>query len=245
MGLVEKLQSFGLEGKKAEMYLAALELGTAKASEIAKKAKVERATIYDILNKLVRDGLVSFYEVRGVRYFRAEDPEKLLIRLQERERLFERILPELRSVYNTLTAKPRIRFYEGVEGIKTVLQDTLSVRDKKLRGILSVVDLFTVPGKEFMDTYVAERIKLKIGLRVIRSEQKEVPEYWPTDPRALRELRYAPKGMVFAMTTYVYDDKVALVSSQKENFGMIIESKEFSETFGHLFEALWRVSAPA
>jgi hypothetical protein len=51
--------------------------------------------------------------------------------------------------------------------------------------------------------------------------------------------------MVFEITTYIYDDKVGLISTEKENFGMIIESKEFSQNMRHLFEALWQVSAPA
>ncbi|GEM_PF-3348417 len=45
------------------------------------------------------------------------------------------------------------------------------------------------------------------------------------------------------MTTYLYDSKVGLISTQKENFGMIIESKEFYQTMNNLFESLWQISA--
>ncbi len=244
MSLEKELEKYGLDNRKVRVYLATLELGEAKAFDISRKAKIERPTTYDLLGKLVEAGFVSYYEKRGVRYFVAEHPERIISRLDERRRSFQQLVPELLSIYNTHVAKPRIKFYDGIEGIKTVIGDTLTVRNKRLRSILSVVDLFTIPGKKFMDDYVARRVQMKVQLRVLRSRPKEVSEYWPTDPSALRELRYTPAPMVFSMTMYVYDSKVSLVSSKKENFGMIIESEEFAQNFGHLFEALWQLSQP-
>lgn len=242
MSLEKDLEQYGFDDKKAKVYLATLELGTGKAHEIAKNTKIERPTVYEVLNKLIQDGLVSMYEKRGIKHFVAEDPAKIQKQLQQKERSFSELMPELLSLFNILKAKPKIRYYEGIDGIKTILQDTLTPKNKKLRGILSVVDLFKIPGQEFMDSYVAKRIEEKIQLRVIRSRQKDVPEYWPTSTQALRELRYTPAQMVFSMTMYVYDNKVGLISSRKENFGMMIESEEFSENIGNLFEALWKIS---
>jgi len=105
-------------------------------------------------------------------------------------------------------------------------------------------DLFRIPGKKFMDVYVKRRVELGYNLQVIRSRPKEVAETWPTSAEEHRELRYAPEPMVFEMTTYIYDNKVGIISTAKENFGMIIESREYSQTMGYLFEALWQVSRP-
>lgn len=244
MKLLESLKEFGLDEKKAKIYLALLELGSAKAHEIAHKAKVTRPTAYDILEKLSLDGLIGVYEKHAIRYYIANNPEKIKRQLQEKERTFDAILPELKSIYNTLQAKPKITYYEGVEGIKTVLDDTISGKEKLLRGILSMDDLFKIPGKKFMDDYVQRRVGARYMLRVIRSKPKEISETWFTNPLEYRELRYSPPSMVFTMTTYIYDNKVALISSKKENFGMIIESEEFHGTMSHMFEALWHVSAP-
>jgi sugar-specific transcriptional regulator TrmB len=245
MPLIKELEQFGLDNKKARVYLACLEFGTAKANEIAKKTGLERPTTYDILGKLSNDGLVGFFNKRGVRYYVAEDPTKIKRRLAEKQAALDALLPELKSVYNALTAKPKITYYEGVEGIKTILEDTLTASNKQIRGILSVVDLFRVPGKTFMEKYVAKRISSGVRLYVLRSRPKEVEEYWPTDAKELRELRYTPDAMVFTMTMYIYGNKVSLISSQKENFGIIIESEEFHQNMSHLFEGLWKISSPA
>jgi len=241
----EALGRIGIAGKRARFYLAALELGEAPVHAIAQKAGITRTTAYDILARLAREGLVSRVEKDGRTHIAAEDPARLLGVLDDRRRTVEDILPELRSLHRRSSARPRIRVYEGREGINTVLYDTLRCRSNRLDGILSMTDLFQVPGRREMEEYVAARIAAGVCLRVVRSREKEVgPDVWPTRGEDLRELRYAPEGAVFTMTTWVYDDKVSIIASRRENFGMIVESAEFAEMQKHLFAALWLASAP-
>ena len=63
-------------------------------------------------------------------------------------------------------------------------------------------------------------------------------------PSELRELRYSPPSVVLEMTTYIYDDKVAFISSKKENYGMIFQSEEFARFHKSLFEGIWAISTP-
>lgn len=41
---------------------------------------------------------------------------------------------------------------------------------------------------------------------------------------------------------YIYDDKVGIVGTERENFGMIIESHELCLTLTNLFSVLWQVT---
>jgi hypothetical protein len=95
-----------------------------------------------------------------------------------------------------------------------------------------------------MDDHVRRRIEAGVTLRAIRCRQTDVHPNWPDSAEDLRELRRPPKGSVFAMTTYIYDEKVALISTRRENFAMTIESAEFAQMQRALFEVLWSVSAP-
>lgn len=243
--IIDSLKEFGLNEKEAKVYLALLEMGESKAHEIARKAKIARPTSYDILEKLAGQGLVGSYDKHKVKHYIANDPERIKRSLMEKQLAFDSLLPELKSVYNSLKAKPKISFYEGVEGMKTVFEDTLTAKDKILCGILSMEDLYRVPGKNYMDNYVKRRIAAGYRLRVIRSRPKEVASDWPGGQMEHRDLRYPPANMVFDMTTYLYDNKVGLISTSKENFGMIIESQDFGKTMKLMFEALWQISQPA
>lgn len=244
MAINNELQTFGFSDKKTKVYLATMELGHAKAYDIAHKAGLERSTTYDILEKLVRDGLVSFYNKRGVRYYASENPAKIKYRLEEQQKIFSQLLPKLQSIYNTHDVKPQVHYYEGLEGVKTVFLDTLTTQNKMLYGVLSMANLMKIPGRIFMNRYIEQRLQKGIRLKVIRSQQTEAKEHWPTDLAAKRELRYAPMNLVFPMTMYLYNDKVSLISSQKENFGMIVQSVDLHQNMQNLFLALWQMSNP-
>ena len=245
MSIESVLKDLGLPRNKGVVYLSAFEAGPATAADIAKRAQLPRTTTHEILQQLVGLGLISFMTKVRTRIYTAESPTKLKVLIQEKERRLEKILPELDLLTNLVGDKPKVKFYEGVEGVKTVFEDTLTVKNKLLRGILSMRDLYEMPGKKYMDDYVKRRIGAGIKLEVIRSAVKEVEESWPFSKSENRELHYAPEGMVFPMTIYLYDNKVGLIGTQQENFGMIIESQEFFATQNNLFETLWQITRVA
>jgi sugar-specific transcriptional regulator TrmB len=244
MGIEDELNRLGLDSKEARFYLAALELGQAPVRVIADKAGISRTNAYDVLDRLHRKGVVTHLE-RGTtkkkkRYdVVAEDPGRLLTLLEEQRKAADAVLPDLRSIFSRSTVRPRIRLYEGPDGIRTVLYDTLNCRSKVLCGILSMRDLLDVPGRAETDRYIGERIKAGIFLQVVRSREKDTGDIWQTSAAELREVRYTPPGLVFTMTTWIYDEKVAIVSSRRENFGMTIESEEFARMQQNLFNVLW------
>jgi len=249
MELVKQLEQYGLEDKKAEVYLACLELGPSPVQSISQKTGIKRTTIYDIIDSLISQGLVTQTIKGKKRLFIAEDPETIKNLLQKKEQEFNQLLPELKSLHFIPGAKPKIKYYEGVEGVKKVLDDTLTSKEKVLQSILPIKDIIGVVGEDYFDYYTQKRIKLGYSLNTIRPEAKElvitVGKYkWVTSKKERREVRYPPKDFAFSMTMYLYDNKVALISSKKENFGLIIESEEFAYNQKALFEVLWKISKP-
>ncbi len=142
------------------------------------------------------------------------------------------------------TGRPRVRYHEVLTGIQSVLEETLACRSKLLLGILSMRDLYEVPGRAWMDEHVRRRIEAGIVLRVVRARSSDVHADWQDSADDLRELRYAPEGFETTMTTYVYDETVSLISSGREHFAMTIESAEFAALQRQLFGALWQAVYP-
>lgn len=241
MSIRRVLADVGLQDTEARFYLAALELGQASVRDVAAKADITRTNAYDVFARLLEQGLVTQVGDASSKSMMvaAEPPDRLGELLEARRRKLESLLPELRSLHNRASGKPRVRFYQGLEGIKQVLNETLTVHDKRLCSILSMKDLFEVPGRAWMDELVRRRIDSGVFLRVIRSPVKDVPNVWPDSPQDLREMRFAPLDFVFTMTSYIYDNKVAIIASRRENFAMTIESEEFTAMQRNLFEVLW------
>lgn len=247
MDIVRALSELGIHETEARFYVAALELGGAPMRDVAEKAGISRTNAYDVFQRLRQQGLVT--EVSGTNskalMVVAAPPDQLTAIFEERRRKLQQLIPDLNSLHVGSHAKPRVRYFQGLEGIKAVLEDTLACRSKKLLGILSMRDLYQVPGREWMDDLVRRRIVAGVELRAIRSPINDMHGHWPSSQSDLRELRFAPSSFVFSMTIYIYDEMVAIISSQRENFAMTIESTEFATMQTYMFEALWSTCASA
>ena len=77
------------------MYLAALSLGECHISDIAEKIKLPRTSVQIIVDKLQKDGLMNFYVMRRYKYWVAENPERLLHNMKQKENLLTESLPKL------------------------------------------------------------------------------------------------------------------------------------------------------
>jgi HTH-type transcriptional regulator, sugar sensing transcriptional regulator len=241
-----KLKSLGLDEKEQRFYLAVLQLGPAPVTAIAEKAGVTRTNGYALLARLESRGLVAqVASEHGVRHVVAEDPAILISHWERSRLMLDDLVPELKSIFNATDLKPRIRFYEGPEGIWKALWETLECKSGMLLGILSMSELLEVPGTAALSQFLAERVKRGIELRVLRSFAHDTDAIWPTSAAENRELRYAPPSVDLAMTMFVHDDKVTYVSSKRENYGLVIESRELAALNRAMFEGLWAVSTPS
>jgi HTH-type transcriptional regulator, sugar sensing transcriptional regulator len=243
--LEANLTALGLDEKEQRFYLATLQLGPAPVTAIAAKARVSRTNGYDLLARLERRGLVTQVDASPVRHVAAEDPSVLIAHWERTRSVLDELVPELKSLFNATELKPRVRFYEGADGIWKAFWETLECRSGTLLGILSMSELAEVPGIEATATYIAERVRRGIGLRVLRSRGRETEDIWPSSELELRELRYAPASVDLGMTMYVHDDKVTYLSSKRENYALVIESRELAALNRALFEGLWMVSSPS
>lgn len=233
------LAQFDLIGKKADVYLAILELGSGTVIEIAKKSEVKRTTVYDILLDLEKTGLIYQTTKESKRLFVAEDPEKLKKKLEEKERILDEMLPQLRSFYNIKGIKPKIKFYEGKEGLRQVYSDTLNYGGEILA--FASEDVVKVLGMDWANDYLDKRVKRGIRARIILPKTEIIErDFNPLDQKQLRSSKLvSAKKYPFSIEINIYGhQKVALMSSREE-MGIIIEGREIYNTLKLIFELLW------
>lgn len=239
MEIKQILEQFGLEGRKADVYLASLELGSATVIEIAKKASIKRTTCYDILQDLMGNGLVYETTKGKKRLFIADDPEKIQKKMQEKEKLFSDILPQLKSLHNVSGVKPKIFFYEGLEGVRDMYDDILKYSGEFVA--FGSEDVVRILGEQWTEDYIKRRVKKGIRVRAIlpRTEYLE-KSIQGRDQAHLRATKLVDiKKYPFSIEIDMYGhSRVALLSS-KEALGVIIESTEIYRTMKLVFELIW------
>jgi HTH-type transcriptional regulator, sugar sensing transcriptional regulator len=232
------LNQFGLSDKESDVYLSLLELGISGVNDIANKANIKRTTVYDILSSLTKFGLVSQTQKGKKRFFYAEEPERFNKLLQEKQSRFSEILPILKSLHNTSGVKPKIRYYEGITGLKTVYNDCLNYNDVILA--FASEKIFEKLGKDFFDDYSKKKKLRGIASRTILASTKKTKEYLETSKKYLREIKIIdPKKIPFTIEMNIYANKISFISF-KEEMAIIIESNEIANNMRLLFELAWK-----
>lgn len=248
MEILPQLSQFGLKEKAAKAYLAVLRLQKANPHQIAKEAGIERTTAYVVLEELAEKGLVSqSIEGKKIVYI-AEPPKTLELLLNKQQNILLNLLPSLEAVYGNKTAKPVIKFYDKIEGIKRALLDSLNCEEKLRRDFASVDDIVDLLGVQFINRQIKERVAKKIRVKSLRASAKgnKLSEKdWflkKENPDLLREVRYLKQALNFSTDIFLYDNTVLIISSNKESFALTIESGELSLAMKILFDIAWEQS---
>ncbi|HLD12538.1 MAG TPA: helix-turn-helix domain-containing protein [Candidatus Nanoarchaeia archaeon] len=233
------LQEYGLTNNESKVYLANLQIGKARANDIAKKAGLLRTTTYEVLTALSQKGLTSNVIISGVKYFEATEPKKLLDLLDEKREKILEITPTLENIKRTFRKNPEVQLYEGKEGLKTILGNIIKTQPKEILTISSSEILKTL--EFYFPHWIRKRIQNKIYARVLQEKTPELEKMKLHDKKNLREIRFLPRDFTIKTYTQIYEEKVAILTlSQEDLFGMIINNKDLVETYQSHFENLWK-----
>ncbi len=237
------LKKYGLLEKEIKIYLTVLRLGPSSVRRLASESGINRGTTYDILKKLIADGLVNYYS-KEKRNFIAEDPRKLADAIEERQEKLERvkmniedILPELKSIYDNAENRPKVKYFEGKKGVRIVLQDILDTMEKSDANkylVYSVSEVRKILFESFPE-FTDKRIKANIAVKVLAIGKGG-------KLCGLDERKWISKESTDAQTyTLVYYGKVAFISlkSDSEPISVIIEDPGLFETQSLVFNHLW------
>lgn len=240
----KELIKAGLSEKQAKAYISNLEIGKSMAADIAKRANIKRSTIYGILDDLIRMGLVSYSQKGKKRFFKAQDPRVILDILDSNRKSFENILPDLNKIHSIYKLKPSVQFFEGREGIKRIYEDTLNCKYKKIYQVVKVNDFVKFPGEDFSKEYINKRAAKGITAYAIHPREGDLHNdfYGENSSELKRIVRYVNRDIFHTSMTMIYDYKVAVISTEKEGFGFIIESKDFSQTMQGYFDYMWETA---
>jgi HTH-type transcriptional regulator, sugar sensing transcriptional regulator len=244
MDIREHLARLGLAGKRGDIYLALLRGGAATATQIARATRFKRPTVYDILAELQRLELVSETSAGKRRLFAAEGPERLEQMLERQREHLRAALPELQALHGQGPGRPKVRLYEGVEGVRSVNEDILTARSGEYFWFGSIKEIVDVVGRDYLEDWVRRRIEKGIWSNSIRVREKDPPEAYLTGgAKNLRRLRFISRPVREDIAgLYIYDNKVAVTSALKECYGLIVESRELAALLLTLWRVVWDVA---
>ena len=245
MSMIEKdIQSLGLNEKEAKVYLASLELGQATVQKISAKAGIKRPTTYFIIENLMERGLMSSYYQGKKQLFMAEMPERILDliakerkELELREEQFKRLLPELQSINNRNKDKPVVKYYEGKEGVITMVSE--HIKSNKGQDVYAVFSRDVIEDfmeKNDLDKIREDRVGNNVKVRAIYSRDKGDI----LDMKNAEIIRLPSKDLSVTCDIALFEDKVRITSFLDRLIGIVIEDKEIAKSMRAIFELAWK-----
>ncbi len=244
--LLSDLVESGFAPKEAKIYLAVLELKEAPILHIAKKSGLNRTAIYSLLDSMQARGfLVASY--KGTRkVYSAQDPAVVKENLKKRVARFTGLMPELLSLGETSEVKPKIRYNEGLEGIKNAYRASLNSKDGKLYAFVGVERLFSESrALEFFweKEFIPARINNKIHGLLVVPDNEEGRKFREASKEALRDVKLVPASTYnFENEILIYNNTVAILSYSKgEKYALEIESSTIAHTMKMIWQMAWNL----
>ncbi len=241
------LNEIGLSDKESRIYRSLLEISPATTRQVSDFTKINRITTHVLLTSLIGKGLVTFVKGNLGKKYEPADFNIITSKINIEIKKYLTITQNINLVINDLDLnskhqhkKPQVLFFEGLEGIKNVCEDFLSIPKGTLIQSFSLPTAWDKISASYYKNIEYQRIKRGIYLQTIYPHSINLVRKSKTVSRqGLTRIAFLNSNdPTFASDLLIYQNKIALISVDLL-FGIIIEDEEISETMRAIFDLAW------
>ena len=240
--LKEIINDLWFTEKESSIYIACLELWNAAASSIARRSWENRITTYNILKDLKKRWISQELTKNKIKYFSVISPSVLLKKEKEKIEKLEKAIPELLAITNSFGSKPKVYFYEWIDGLIEVYEELLT-SSTEIKAFFWFSDIENKKFKKYaVNEFLPKRVKNNIFAKVILPNTEWNIEYKKLDKKYNRKSILLDKNiykMKNEINIYSWDRIAISLFSENEVWWLIIQSKSLHESLESLFDFIW------
>lgn len=243
------LKQLGFSEKESEIYLLILQQGKIAPGDISKLTKINRSTVYDVSNELIKRGVISEDLGSSVRYFVARPPQDLiqLVEQEEKEltqkrKLISDAVIELSSLAkNKRYSIPKIQFFSEDE-IDSFLHRQTPVWNKSIIepgdvwwGFqdVSFVQYYT----SWLEWYWKNHAGTGVKLLSNATQDKKITKH---GFHRNRSIRYWKDAKDFTATQWVIGDYlIMIITNQRPHYAVEIHDAVMAHNQRQVFKGIW------
>jgi sugar-specific transcriptional regulator TrmB len=246
----------GLSPEQAVVYEILLKTGSTEASAAARAIPgthaISRPLVYKVLEELIVLDLVEKVGTKGkvakftpkhpIAITKAIDDKK--VRIERTKEQFHLTSGKLSSLFNLMSGKPGVQFYEGEDGVWEVLMDSLTATEE----IRSYADLESIAkhipelNAEYSALREDKHVK-KRGLVIDSPEARKFLKSYSGDTTTTKLIPVAGADIDFHTIMQIYDQKVSYITlTESYMVGIIITDQHITNTHKYLFDSMWNQS---
>ena len=243
----DALLALGCDDKEIRLFVACYTHGATSLSQLAPLAKLQRSTAYVVMKSLLDKQLVvEDFKAYG-KTFVAVPPATLARMVAAKQRQVGRRhvalsenLGELEALYGEADIQPRVKSYQGTNGLLSIWRDILASEGEILIWTNQATE------SKLFDTaqhsqFIAERKNGNHPARVLTVDNEAGHALRADDAESLRTTKLLPKSVDFSAETYIYGHKVAVLDYNQDIIGVVTESEQFAAAQRAMFETAWEL----
>ncbi|MBL4694640.1 hypothetical protein JKY72_04695 [Candidatus Gracilibacteria bacterium] len=244
MDIQNFLSQLGLSEKESQVYLSSLKYGSQTASTLALKTKLPRSTVNFVFADLLHKGFASKESKSNSTYYTATPPEDIRYNLDQKkaslrklESDFNEILPYLEGLQTSGTPMPKVRYYEGLEGLYRTIDDCCD-QDETVHFISSHNNMHPKIRDYIEKIYIPRSQKHKNKNVMIINEGQSADTYLQKAAGVYKEVhKVDPQKNLFKLTTAIHGNNTLFISYAPEDLsGLIIENELIADHMRTIFD---------
>lgn len=245
---IEPLRKLGLTDGEIRVYLALVRLGESTSGPLVDESGISVSKVYTILDRLAKKGLTSHIVKRKTKYFKAADPDRLSVYLQEKEAELKEQESTLKGMISLLKLEQQTaitsetaQVYEGLKGLQTARERTLKIMKKGDE--MWIIGIARTPYEGPMTPYFKEyhqrRYEKGIRCKYLYDEYARKPYGETSATYPLSEVRYLPEDLITHAWMEIYADTVTIGINKGRSFSVVIQNQEVANSFKTYAQLLW------
>lgn len=244
------LKQFAFSTSEAAIYCAALSLGKAKVSEIAKKAHLNRTAAYASIRHLMARGVINQVKIERALHFTALPPLELSDKFQRIANDFKTVVPHLEALNRIEYETPAIEITESSTGYYKVYEQISNLPEgstlRVIEGQASYSDEVSLLTEDQLNTFFSKMIERKIETKgIFTDETLQIPalELSPENLRLNRQriwhLRSLPRQTLpLENLALIYGNRVSFLFPETA-LVLTIRHQGLADIMTSMFDALF------
>ena len=236
---------------EAKVYTALIELGESSIGSILKVSGVSHSKIYDILKRLAEKGLVSAINKNGRQYFTPAEPTALgkLItderrKLDDEENQLKTIIRELDVRKKKTHARSLLSAYEGIKGMKNVLDEVINELDAKDTVlVLGTPRQITEQAGGYLKEWQQRRMQRGAVCKIISDvDAPSWKDRWWIDSKK-KKVTFTKRSTSISPAYFVITKKsVTTIYFAGNILSFRVEHPQIAERYTAFFEEVWKTA---
>ncbi len=243
--ITEGLKRIGLTNGESRVYLALLEVGSSTVGPVVKKSGVAYSNIYEILQRLIGKGLVSFIIKNKTKYFQASNPEYLKEYLEKKEKeirqnrkFLNNILPKIQEMQK-IKSEQNAEIYMGIHGLRAAYSKAMQNQTGELLWFYQEKEEYAKDVEKLYPIILQLIKKSKLSIKGIANESYRHSKL-NKHLRRFQETRFVDFPIPINMD--MIGSTVLIESFRRPIVVFSIKSETIAEDMRNYFYSVWKIA---